>query len=127
MVHDDEPYGLSEEELDQMNEEMKQDQDYQAHVGQMLQEYSEKFDKLCQERHEAGAAEYGQFTFLGNDVVRMMAEELADTANYCRMQFIKLMFLQDALEEKLAETGMPGEINMGGDFKGVGEVGWNSL
>lgn len=91
--------------------------------------WSESFDKLCRERHEAGAAEYGKFTFLENDVVRMMAEELADTSNYCRMQFIKLMFLQRMLEEDLAERGAgdsEGNITLGiQSFKGVGEVGWS--
>ena len=94
-----------------------------------IQEYSEAFDKLCQERHDAGAAEYGQFTFLENDVVRMMMEELADTANYCRMQFIKLMMMQHILEEDLAQKGIgndEGEITLGiKAFKGVGETGWD--
>jgi hypothetical protein len=84
-----------------------------------FQEISDAFDTLCQERHNEGQKEYGTFTFLGNDVVRMMMEELADTANYCRYQFIKLMILQDALEQQKA----PAEVKFEG-FKGVGEVGW---
>lgn len=99
-------------------------------MGKLLAEFSEAFDKLTIERHEAGAAEYGQFTFLENDVVRMMAEELADTANYCRMQFIKLMLLQKVLEEDLAGRGLQGsvdteDISIGiQSFKGTKDMGW---
>lgn len=95
-----------------------------ATITQVMQEYSDFFDELCVKRHEAGAAEYGAFTFLGNDVIRMMAEELADTANYCRMQFIKLMFLQAALEEKLEKEGVQNNTVQFQGFKGVGDVGW---
>jgi hypothetical protein len=91
----------------------------------LLQSYSDMFDALCGKRHEAGAAEYGVFTFLDNDVVRMMAEELADTANYCRMQFIKLMILQSMLEketDKLKDS--EGNITIGVEsFRGA-KKGW---
>lgn len=88
-----------------------------------------EFDKLCIERHEMGQQEYGKFTFLGNDVVRMMLEELADTANYCRYQSVKLLLLQHALERHIDSSGMVAEgeqeITIGvGAFKGVGDVGW---
>jgi hypothetical protein len=93
-----------------------------------IKELSEGFDTLCQERHEMGQAEYGRLTFLGNDVIRMMLEELADTANYCRYQAVKLMLIQDKLEEQLAETLVePGqeEITIGiKAFKGTKDVGW---
>lgn len=96
-------------------------------LTQLMQEYSDSFDKLCQKRHEAGAAEYGQMTFIGNDVVRMMMEELADTANYCRMQFIKLMFLQDVLVDQLGDRPFPtpeGDITVGSQsFRGTKD-GW---
>jgi hypothetical protein len=99
-----------------------------ASIADVVNSFSEAFDKLCQERHEAGQAEYGQFTFVGNDLIRMMAEELADTSNYCRMQFIKLMMLQHALEEdpKLQALAEGEEtITIGvGSFKGTKEVGW---
>lgn len=96
-------------------------------IAAVFNELSARFDKLCQERNAAGAAEYGAFTFVENDVVRMMAEELADTSNYCRMQFIKLMFLQEVLEDRLKETsnGEEGTITVGVDaFKGTKDVGW---
>lgn len=95
-------------------------------LREAIEEYSAAFDKLTQERHIAGAKEYGVVSFLGNDVIRMMMEELADTANYCRMQFIKLMMLQRMLEEDPAVTSADG-VEFGtadSSFKGTGEVGW---
>jgi hypothetical protein len=90
----------------------------------------EVFDRLCIERHQMGQEEYGKFTFLGNDVVRMMIEELADTANYCRYQAVKLLLLQEALSAQLASSGLSDEkeeITIGiGAFKGVKDVGWGS-
>lgn len=98
-------------------------------IAKTFNDLSARFDKLCQERHAAGAAEYGAFTFIGNDVVRMMAEELADTSNYCRMQFIKLMFLQETLEEQLRETddgtGSDNTTLGAGSFKGTKDIGWS--
>jgi hypothetical protein len=99
-------------------------------IAEEINKFGAMFDVLCTERHAAGAEEYGALTFLGNDVVRMMMEELADTANYCRYQFVKLMFLQERLEAMMVD--LPGfradnEIQMGlgaGSFKGVGETGW---
>ena len=76
----------------------------QLEVVEKLQEYAVMFDQLCIVRHEAGQEEYGQFTFLENDIIRMMCEELADTANYARYQFIKLMILQERLAEQLSEN-----------------------
>ncbi len=99
-------------------------------MTELVKSYSEAFDTLVMERHQAGAKEYGVFTFLENDVVRMMAEELADTANYCRMQFIKLMILNDFILDKVAtQDGPPvddeGNITIGVKaFKGAGGTGW---
>ena len=96
-------------------------------ITDAIVELSKQFDDLCQKRHDAGAKEYGVITFLGNDVVRMMAEELADTANYCRMQFIKLMMLQSFLEGHLKDEMGEGteEITIGiGSFKGT-KGGWS--
>lgn len=60
-------------------------------------------------------------------MVRMMLEELADTANYCRMQSIKLLILQQAVEADLSDLAdKEGEITIGVKaFKGAGEIGWN--
>jgi hypothetical protein len=104
-------------------------------MTQLIEEASRSFDQLCQQRHEHGQKEYGVFTFLENDVIRMLAEELADTANYCRMQFIKLLLLQKMLEEELSEKldtpsrlSKQGQdiISSIGSFRGTGEHGWTS-
>lgn len=94
-----------------------------------LNELSQTFEDLCHERHVEGQEKYGKFTFLGNDVVRMMLEELADTANYCRYQAIKLLLIQEGLEKMLSETGLvedgDEEITIGiQSFKGTKDVGW---
>lgn len=97
-------------------------------ISELIEEAAAQFDKLCQQRHEEGAKEYGQFTFLGNDVVRMMVEELADTTNYCRMQAVKLLILQKYLELQLEDELGEGteDITIGVKaFKGAGEVGWD--
>src|SRR5438045_950381 len=81
---------------------------------------ADEFDALAERRHEDGAKEYGAITFLGNDVVRMMIEELADTTNYCRMQAIKLLILQEQLEQELSK----GEgFKHGNDL----QMGWDSF
>ena len=88
-----------------------------------LQRYAEMFDDLCYVRHEAGQLEYGVTTFLGNDVIRMMCEELADTANYARYQFIKLMILQDQLSEFLEGVASEEQLSQMGinSFRGAGK------
>jgi len=97
------------------------DEETTEEAKQLLQEmrkYGEEFATLRQRRHEAGAAEYGRFTFLQNDVIRMMCEELADTANYCEMQFIKLRLLQDLIQ-------LPQSEQIGAQsFRGTKE-GWD--
>lgn len=100
---------------------METDQELHARVlGQTVAEYSAAFDILTMERHKKGIEEYGKFTFVGNDVVRMMMEELADVSNYCRMQFIKLMMLQHAIEEEMSDYK-----DIGKDaFVGTKDVGW---
>jgi hypothetical protein len=106
----------------------KADEQDEQSIAALLNRLAVEFDKLCIERHEKGQEEYGVFTFLGNDVIRMMLEELADTTNYCRMQAIKLMLLQEALEGQLAENPQlvsETKIAMGWQaFKGTSEAGW---
>lgn len=96
-----------------------------------LQALADQFDQLCVERHNEGQKEYGTFTFLDNDIVKMMVEELADTANYCRYQAIKLLLLDEELQKTLGRNNsfIPKdqnvEVNIGAHaFKGVGNVGW---
>ena len=79
----------------------------------------EAFQYLISERHRDGAERYGEITFLGNDVVRMMLEELANTVNYCTMQAVKLLILQ----KKLEESGQATEMGIT-SFEGTKKVGW---
>lgn len=89
-----------------------------------MQRFSELFDDICQKRWEAGAEEYGDFTFLGNDIIRMMIEELADTANYARMQVIKLLALNEMVSEELKDTEAAKTLGFD-SFKGSG-LGWKA-
>src|SRR3954452_14141496 len=73
------------------------------------------FDEMCMRRHTLGAEEYGMFTFLENDVMRMLLEELIDVSNYARMQFIKLILLQEILEEILGPEKLAAQA-----FQGTG-------
>lgn len=95
-----------------------------------LIKYSEAFDNMSQQRFENGAQEYGPVTFLGNDVIKMMMEELVDTSNYCRMQFVKLGLLQEMLSsdeniQRLATVDDENNVTIGiKSFKGVSEMDW---
>lgn len=90
-------------------------------VIDLVNHYSKMFDELALHRHNAGAKEYGPLTFLENDVIAMMCEELADLANYARMQFIKLLIIQEQLKASLPQEGKDFNI---GSFKGAKD-GWN--
>lgn len=96
-----------------------------ASLAQMFASFQEEFHQLRANRFKANQEEYGALTFLGNDIVRMMMQELADTANYCEMQFCKLMMLQTALEEELTgKVSDNGDITIGlQSFKGTKD-GW---
>jgi hypothetical protein len=56
-----------------------------------VQELSLLFDSLCQERHLQGESEYGHLTFLENNTIAMLLEELIDAANYARYTFISIV------------------------------------
>lgn len=95
----------------------------EAEVANEMQRMSDLFDNLCFVRHQAGQKEYGKYTFLGNDVIRMMVEELADTANYCRYQAIKLMILQQRLTEQFEGNGEEQMEELGiNTFRGAGRA-----
>jgi hypothetical protein len=86
----------------------------------------EAFTDLRRKRHGIGQVRYGELTFLGNDVVRMMLEELADVSNYIEYQAAKLLLLQGLLEEdpRLQQHVKDGEITIGMQaFKGT-KGGW---
>lgn len=93
-------------------------------LAEVINRFSEMFDDLCVQRHKIGQERYGPLTFLGNDVIRMMAEELADTANYCRMQFVKIMMLQAHLTNELEDEVGDADVTIGlKAFRGTKE-GW---
>lgn len=98
-------------------------------LQEIVDSYGLLFEQFCQAREQKGAEEYGKTTFLGNDVLRMMCEELADTANYAKMQFIKLMMMQayiDDMADKLPKNPDGKTVTIGVEaFKGAG-FGWNS-
>lgn len=92
---------------DDPDDEPTQEEVEAYQLTEIVNELGEEFDALCQERHNIGADKYGPLTWMENDVVRMMIEELADTANYCRYQSVKLMLLQKQLEIQLAGEFTP--------------------
>lgn len=96
----------------------------QLKVIEEMNEYSEMFDRLCMVRHQGGQEEYGEFTFLDNDLIRMMVEELADTCNYARYQATKLMILQQKLTNALEATGSEEQLEALGinTFRGAGKA-----
>lgn len=99
-------------------------------VNDFMVECAEQFAELCEQRHKEGEEKYGAFTWMGNDIVRMMIEELADTVNYCQYQAVKLMMIQAYLEAELNDKLMDGEdveeITIGVKaFKGTKDVGWS--
>jgi hypothetical protein len=80
-------------------------------MAQLFDELSEKFFALRQTRM---AQQKDPFGFLSDDVIMAMMETLADIANMCDMQFVKLALLQSSLSEDLKEKGVEdGQVNVG--------------
>jgi hypothetical protein len=75
-------------------------------LAYMLNKYAQHFEEMALERHERGAKEYGQFTFLENDTLEMALEELADLMNYVRYTAIKVMWLRDFLASQAPEANL---------------------
>ena len=63
-------------------------------TADVLNMLAAEFDQFCQERHNDGAKEYGPTRFASNNMFQMIAEEMADIANYCRYQYIKLRLME---------------------------------
>lgn len=66
----------------------------------LLQQLSDEFSDLADQRHEMGAEQYGPVKFLTVDTIRMAAEELADLANYSRYLYMKLRIIEESLRER---------------------------
>lgn len=64
--------------------------------NQVIEYLSQEFDRICQERHEVGAQEYGAKKFLEpqTDLVKMIGEELTDMANYARYLYIRVRMME---------------------------------
>lgn len=76
-------------------------------ISELFQEYSDRFFELRVKRHEKDTS--APFAFLSADVVTAMMESLADLANRCEMEFIKLALLQRYLSEDLEDKGIGNE------------------
>jgi hypothetical protein len=85
---------------------------------EVIAQYSLMFDQACQERHDMGEEKYGPGKFLKVNTLAEAAYELIDLANYARYSFIRLMLVNDMLEELEKQTGDEGK------FKRVGEGEW---
>lgn len=96
-------------------------------ITELIEQYNLLFDDMTQKRHEIGRERYGDFAFLGNDVIRMTMEELADVSNYARYMFVKLGILNEYLQSRLKEevpTDEEGNVTIGvKSFRGTKE-GW---
>lgn len=77
----------------------------QGFPTELFEELSEKFFNLRQHRMQQASQE-DMLNFLGEDVIMSMMELLADIANYCDKQFIKLAILQTYLKGELDEKGV---------------------
>ena len=92
-----------------MSQDSETDEDSPKAV---LNQLAAEFDQLCQERHFTGAREYGPTGFIKNNMFRMIAEEMADIANYCRYEYIKLRLMEGSFDSEsssdFASSGVPG-------------------
>src|SRR6201995_2650751 len=104
---------------------MSSDSESTEGVLALIKEYSAEFDEQCLNRHTTGQAKYGQFSFLGKDMIEETLAEIVDMANYARYQFIKLRLLQLAMSNDPALRDFADQVDraekLGKDaFKGAG-------
>jgi hypothetical protein len=69
-----------------------------------MQQLADEFEKLCQQRHEMGAKQYGPVAFLQNDMITFISEELADICNYSKYMYVKLRLFEEMYESSLDST-----------------------
>ena len=105
-----------EEQQDRLDEEF----------GAYLDTLYDRFAELRRQRHLTGQTEYGEFTFLENDMIRMMLEELADAMNYMEMHAVKLMMLHEQMEQTTFAEHPTGVEIVFQSFKGTKDVGWDT-
>lgn len=65
----------------------------------ILESLSEEFDNHCTHRLVEGAKEYGAVAFLKHPALpEMILEEIIDTANWAKMLYMKMRFVQIQIE-----------------------------
>ena len=68
----------------------------------------EDFIAMCNQRLEKGAIEYGPDSYLHNDVIREMEEELVDFANWTYLQWAKVQRVKELWKELCGLMGTGG-------------------
>ena len=82
---------------------MANDEELDPTTKALIETASQQFDEDCQTKHDAGALEYGNNTWMSNDTFAMAMEELVDLANYARYTYCKMYLLRHAVSEKFQE------------------------
>ncbi len=81
----------------------------------MLEALNLEFFELCEQRHNAGADEYGPLNFLNVNLPEFIYEEMADIANYARFLFIRVRLLEEMASERGLDlsAALTGEVRDG--------------
>jgi hypothetical protein len=77
-----------------------------AELVDSINQYSQDFDRLTQQRHDDGEQKYGPGTWLGIDTLQHAIDEVLDLANYARFTYIKLRMLQDQIGKFQADASV---------------------
>jgi hypothetical protein len=75
-------------------------------IIEAINQYSQDFDRLTQERHNEGEKKYGAGTWLTIDTLQHAMDEVLDLANYARFTYIKLRMLQDSIAAFQADASI---------------------
>jgi hypothetical protein len=76
-------------------------------LAEKVADFSEEFDKMCQQRHDMGEKKYGPGKFLNVDTMDEALMEIVDLANYARYTFVKVRLLQDRIQAEEAMHNEP--------------------
>lgn len=79
----------------------------QEELADLVFRFSTEFTTLAVQRHVTGSVEYGDTAFIKNDMVRFIAEELADLSNYARYIYIKIRLWEKLLNEAGIDLSNP--------------------
>jgi hypothetical protein len=72
----------------------------------LIEEASNAFDTLCEERHVMGSAKYGPVKFLTINSIEEAMAEVLDLANYARYTFIKLWLLNRQMQDIIPQENL---------------------